>query len=44
MREIFDDLKNTIWQDDRILAFRQLAIDEGFEISDRERFGNHSDK
>jgi len=42
MREIFDDLKNTIWQDDRILAFRQLAIDEGFEISDRERFGNQA--
>ena len=42
MREIFDDLKNTIWQDDRVLAFRQFAADEGFEISDRERFGNQA--
>jgi len=30
MREIFDDLKNTIWQDDRILAFRRLAEAEDF--------------
>ena len=40
MREIFDDLKNTIWQDDRVLAFRRLAEAEGFELFDRERFGN----
>lgn len=42
MREIFDDLKNTIWQDDRVLAFRQLAESEGFKINDRERFGNQA--
>ncbi|MFK7979707.1 MAG: hypothetical protein AB8G86_06975 [Saprospiraceae bacterium] len=40
MREIFDDLKNTIWQDDRVLAFRRLAEEEGFDLHDRERFGN----
>lgn len=40
MREIFDDLKNTIWQDDRMLAFRRLAEEEGFVLHDRERFGN----
>lgn len=42
MREIFDDLKNSIWQDDRVLAFRQFAADEGFKINDRERFGNQA--
>ncbi len=42
MREIFDDLKNTIWQDDRVLAFRKLAVAENFEINDRERFGNQA--
>lgn len=39
MKEIFDDLKSKIWQDDRVLAFRQLAGAEGFHLSERERFG-----
>ncbi len=42
MREIFDDLKNTIWKDDRVLAFHQLAETEGFKINDRERFGSQA--
>ncbi|MEM6316705.1 MAG: hypothetical protein AAF960_03490 [Bacteroidota bacterium] len=40
MKEIFDDLKNAIWKDDRILGLRQLAQREGFRFSERQRFGN----
>ena len=38
MKEIFDDIKNTLWKDERVLEFDQLAKEYGFQFSSRARF------
>lgn len=39
MKEIFDDLKSSIWKDDRLYGMQQIAREERFQLKERERLG-----
>lgn len=39
MKEIFDDLKSSIWKEDRLYSIQQIARAENFQLKERERFG-----
>lgn len=38
MKEIFDDLKNTFWTDERVLEYGQIAQEHQFRFSKRQLF------
>ncbi len=42
MKEFFDDLKSSIWKDDRLLGMREIAIQHHFKFVERERFGTQA--
>lgn len=42
MKEIFDDLKNMFWKDERVLEYKQLAKDYSFQFTERAKFAEQS--
>jgi len=42
MKEFFDDLKSSIWKDDRLLGMREIAEHHHFDFVERERFGTQA--
>lgn len=42
MKEFFDDLKSSIWKDDRLLGMREIADEHNFKFVERERFGTQA--
>ncbi len=42
MKEFFDDLKSSIWKDDRLLGMREIAEHHDFGFVERERFGTQA--
>lgn len=42
MKEFFDDLKTSIWKDDRLLGMREIAEQLKFGFVERERFGTQA--
>jgi len=42
MKEFFDDLKSSIWKDDRLLGMREIAVHHHFDFVERERFGTQA--
>lgn len=42
MKEFFDDLKSSIWKDDRLLGMREIAYQQDCKFVERERFGTQA--
>lgn len=42
MKEFFDDIKSSIWKDDRLLGMQEIANQHQFKFVERERFGTQA--